>query len=146
MECFYESSRFAAKILKCFSYLVNIVKTFLHISWLSEGFSTWNTWSFVFLHELPWYWFSDVLIECNIWPLIIIFLFHKGKMKVTRNEKRKKLHGFLFIIFEAFLLKLKLNANHLFWSCVLVLLYALVGKLFFRYELLILHDFRLFPS
>ena len=45
---------------------------------------------------------------------------HKGKMKVARNEKRKKL-GFSFYInignFEAFLWNLNLSAKHLFWRC-----------------------------
>ena len=43
---------------------------------------------------------------------------HKGKMKVTINEKRKKLHGFSFSInianFEAFLLRIKLTKNLIF--------------------------------
>ena len=46
---------------------------------------------------------------------------HKGKMKVTQNEKRKKLLGFSFYInignFEAFLRNLNLSAKHLFWRC-----------------------------
>ena len=46
---------------------------------------------------------------------------HKGKMKVTRNEKQKKLLGFSFYInignFEAFLQNLNLSAKHLFWRC-----------------------------
>ena len=45
---------------------------------------------------------------------------HKGKMKVARNEKRKKLLGFSFYInignFEAILSK-----NRLFWRCAIVL-------------------------
>ena len=43
---------------------------------------------------------------------------HKGKMKVARNEKRKKLLGFSFyknIGFEAFLWNSNLSANRLFW-------------------------------
>ena len=46
---------------------------------------------------------------------------HKVKMKVARNEKRKKLLGFSFYInignFEAFLRNLNLSANRLFWRC-----------------------------
>ena len=46
---------------------------------------------------------------------------HKGKMKVARNEKRKKLLGFSFYInignFEEFLRNLNLSAKHLFWRC-----------------------------
>ena len=46
---------------------------------------------------------------------------HKVKMKVTRNEKRKKLLGFSFYInignFEAFLRNLNLSTKHLFWRC-----------------------------
>ena len=47
---------------------------------------------------------------------------HKVKMKVARNEKRKKLLGFSFYInianFEAFLQYLNFSTNHLFWRCV----------------------------
>ena len=43
----------------------------------------------------------------------------KGKMKVARNAKRKKLLGFSFSInienFEAFLWNLNLSGNHVFW-------------------------------
>ena len=46
---------------------------------------------------------------------------HKGKMKVARIEKRKKLLGFSFYMnignFEAFLWNLNLSAKHLFWMC-----------------------------
>ena len=50
---------------------------------------------------------------------------HKGKMKVARNEKRKKLLGFSFYMnvgnFEAFLRNLNFSAKHLFWTCVYLL-------------------------
>ena len=46
---------------------------------------------------------------------------HKGKMKVARIEKRKKLLGFSFYMnignFEAFLRNLNLSTNRLFWRC-----------------------------
>ena len=49
---------------------------------------------------------------------------HKGKMKVARNEKRKKLHGFSFSInianFEAFLSRIKLIKNLLFLKSVIL--------------------------
>ena len=50
---------------------------------------------------------------------------HKAKMKLARNEKRKKLLGFSFYInignLEAFLPNLNLSANRLFWRCGLIL-------------------------
>ena len=55
---------------------------------------------------------------------------HKGKMKVARNEKRKKLLGFSFYInignFEAFLWNLNLSASRLFWRSALSLFFVLV--------------------
>ena len=53
---------------------------------------------------------------------------HKGKIKVARNEKRKKLFGFSFSInianFEAFFLVKKLSANLFFQKSVLELLFV----------------------
>ena len=53
---------------------------------------------------------------------------HKGKLKVARNEKRKKLHGFSFSInianFEAFRWTKKLISNLFFLKSVVVSLLA----------------------
>ena len=47
---------------------------------------------------------------------------HKIKIKVSQNEKRKKIQVFSFYInianFEAFLQYLNFSTNHLFWRCV----------------------------
>ena len=47
---------------------------------------------------------------------------HKEKMKVARNEKRKKLHGFCYYKnianFEEFVWNLNLSTIRLFWRCV----------------------------
>ena len=66
--------------------------------------------------------------------------FHKGKMKVTRNVKRKKLPGFLFISI------LKRFFRFILEECVGSFVMHWLENFFFTYELLILHDFRLFPS
>ena len=59
-------------------------------------------------------------------------------MKVAQNEKRKKLLGFSFYInignFEAFLWNLNLNANRLFWRCVLSRDYVLSIHQFMSYQ------------
>ena len=59
---------------------------------------------------------------------------HKVKLKVSQNEKRKKLYGFSFYInigkFKAFLRNLNLSANRLFWRCDILqptLMYILKG-------------------
>ena len=60
--------------------------------------------------------------------------FIKGKMKVARNEKRKKLLGFSFYIniwnFEAFLRNLNLSTKNLFWRCASNFLGNLVNQFY----------------
>ena len=66
---------------------------------------------------------------------------HKGKLKVARNEKRKKLHGFSFSInianFEAFLWTKKLISNLFFLkSDMYVLTFLKMSNITYKYILL----------